>query len=294
VLHLLPHAVMERAAVLEDAGRGGVGHELLEPVTGWLLAGFLAMFVLERFFCFHHHDSPETSAAGDDGAVQEDGLGHGHCRHHHHGEQRHRLTWTGAAIGLTVHSLIAGAALAASVASTPDMPLPGLATFLVIVLHKPFDSLTLGALMAIGDHSMRLRQVVNGLFALAIPAGAAALWLGLMSPGAGQHAVLSAVLAASAGMFLCIALSDLLPELQFHRHDRVMLTVALLLGLALAWGIARAEAMQHEHEEDHAGHDHARLVEPAPAAILTAGGRRLSSDAVSTPRIIAGIIPRPR
>ena len=39
-----------------------------------------------------------------------------------------------------------------------------------------------------------------------------------------------AALAFSAGTFLCIALSDLLPELQFHAHDRFKLSVALLAG----------------------------------------------------------------
>ena len=51
----------------------------------------------------------------------------------------------------------------------------------------------------------------------------------------GQGVVLSSALAFSAGTFLCISLSDLLPELQFHRHDRIKLSAALLLGLALAW-----------------------------------------------------------
>jgi zinc and cadmium transporter len=33
---------------------------------------------------------------------------------------------------------------------------------------------------------------------------------------------------------LCIASSDLLPELQFHSHDRFKLSVALLAGLSIA------------------------------------------------------------
>ena len=47
---------------------------------------------------------------------------------------------------------------------------------------------------------------------------------------------LSATLAFSAGTFLCIALSDLLPELQFHAHDRWPLSMALLGGFALMAG----------------------------------------------------------
>src|SRR5947208_13027183 len=31
----------------------------LDRTVGWTLAGFLAMFFLQRFFHFHHHDLPE-------------------------------------------------------------------------------------------------------------------------------------------------------------------------------------------------------------------------------------------
>ena len=34
-------------------------------------------------------------------------------------------------------------------------------------------------------------------------------------------------LAFSAGTFICIAASDVLPELQFHKHDRVAMTCML-------------------------------------------------------------------
>ena len=46
-------------------------------------------------------------------------------------------------------------------------------------------------------------------------------------------------------------MSDLLPELQFHTHDRGKLSVALLVGLAIAWGIGILE------QRSHADHDHA-------------------------------------
>jgi zinc and cadmium transporter len=67
----------------------------------------------------------------------------------------------------------------------------------------------------------------------------------------GQHALLvSGALAFSAGTFLCISLSDLLPELQLHRHDRVKLSIALLLGLAVAWGSHRLEAAADDGRSD--------------------------------------------
>jgi zinc and cadmium transporter len=84
------------------------------------------------------------------------------------------------------------------------------------------------------------------LFSLAIPVGALLFYFGLMSDSAGtptatQQWYVACALAFSAGTFLCISLSDLLPELHFHHHDRVKLSVALLLGLAVAHAAAWME-----------------------------------------------------
>jgi zinc and cadmium transporter len=67
-------------------------------------------------------------------------------------------------------------------------------------------------------------------------------------------------LALAAGAFVCIAAADLLPEVQFHSHDRVLLTSSLALGLAIAWGITVLERSSHAH-----AHGHGHVVEPAAA-----------------------------
>ncbi len=239
ILHLLPDAVQHRAAWIESApGVGGPPdlEAVIMPVVWWLLAGFLAMFFVERFFCFHHHD---VTGAEPDTAASDDARGRAH---------KHQLTWTGAAVGLTVHSLVAGIALAASVQATAGSSLTraaGLGTFFAILLHKPFDSMTLGALMAVGRRSLLARHLVNGAFALVVPLGVVIFLAGEGRVASGQGDFLSGALAFSAGTFLCISLSDLLPELQFHRHDRIKLSAALLLGLALAWGARSIEAGWH-------------------------------------------------
>ena len=64
-------------------------------------------------------------------------------------------------------------------------------------------------------------------------------------------------------MFVCIALSDLLPEVQFHAHDRVPLSLSLLVGLLLAWCIGFFEP---EHS-----HNHNAQPEP-PAKTVTCTG----------------------
>ena len=46
--------------------------------------------------------------------------------------------------------------------------------------------------------------------------------------------MIGAALAFAAGTFVCIATSDLLPELQFHSHDRLKLSLALAAGLGVA------------------------------------------------------------
>jgi len=200
LLHMLPHALME-------APRDASG-----AVFTWALAGFLVMFFIERFFCFHHHDVPRTTLRAVPGGEEELV-----AEHHHHdedegtsqriGSESHRLTWAGAAIGLTLHTVINGVALAASVevGSRGDhlAALAGLGTFLVIFLHKPFDAMTISTLMTVGAWSRPATHLVNGLFALMIPVGVALFYLGLGSAHENGDVVAYA-LAFSAGTFLCI------------------------------------------------------------------------------------------
>jgi zinc and cadmium transporter len=230
LLHMLPHALSQVRAASSDP----TGIDL--KVMLWLLLGLLTMFFVERFFCFHHHGVEYGEVVCEHGPAGDDSHEHGHD-----------LTWSGAALGLTLHSIIAGVALAASVAHGHEyLKLPGFGIFLVILLHKPFDSMTIATLMAHGGWSLPLRHLVNGLFSLAIPLGAAVFYLGILGEGEGGAAV-GYALAFAAGTFLCISLSDLLPELQFHHHDRVKLSLALLMGLALAYGICQLEALSHVH-----------------------------------------------
>ncbi|MBI5385460.1 MAG: ZIP family metal transporter [Verrucomicrobia bacterium] len=260
LLHLLPHS----------------WHQLhsLDRAVGWLVAGFLAMFFIQRFFHFHHHDVPEEPA-GENGP-------HHHDHHHEHSldhsacgnlavQSAQRLSWTGATLGLVLHTLIDGAAVAASVEAETHAHahglLAGFGTFLVVFLHKPFDAMAVGALMARGGRSRAFCHLVNGLLALAIPAGVLLFHLGLGNGSPGAQQFVGAALAFSAGTFLCIATSDLLPELQFHSHDRLKLSAALLLGLGMAAFIGRFETAGHDRHEpattnsvpaalDHDSHDH--------------------------------------
>ena len=220
----------------------------LDKTVNWLLGGFLTMFFVQRFFHFHHHDLPEGDPE-DCGAHE--------CQHdhqHHHAEHAHtlaeqsakQLSWVGTALGLTLHSLLDGLALAAAVAAGAEghARLAGLGVALVVILHKPFDAMAVSTLMAAGGSSRSSRHVLNGLFALASPLGAALFYFGAGFLAGGSVPVLGGALAFCAGSFLCIASSDLLPELQFHSHDRFKLSVMLIAGLVVAILIKGLEAGQ--------------------------------------------------
>jgi len=262
VLHMLPHAIVEAMTAGAAAPPGqpasaaataaGINMGIVARIMAALLVGMLAMFFIERFFSFHHHDVPSELEH-----VPHDSNRH---RHRHAVEPTHDLSWTGAALGLALHSILNGVALAAAVRHGDDgFRFAGLGTFLVIFLHKPFDAMTIGMLMARGGRSMAWRHTVNALFALAIPLGVLLFYFGLLSETAGPDSNMGRLwvayaLAFSAGTFLCISLSDLLPELQFHQHDRVKLSIALLLGLAVAYAAGRME------ETAHRAHRHGSVV----------------------------------
>ena len=96
----------------------------LDRTVGWALAGFLVMFFLQRFLHYHTHDVPEEAAEADGSRADvEDHHGHAHQSHdhgyehshEHAGQGSHRISWVGAAVGLTLHSLLDGIALAAAI-----------------------------------------------------------------------------------------------------------------------------------------------------------------------------------
>lgn len=98
---------------------------------------------------------------------------------------------------------------------------------------------------------------MNIAFALVIPLGVVLFHLGAAQYSHAASEFLGAALAFAAGSFLCIAASDLLPELQFHAHDRFKLSIALLAGLLLSVLVIHLESHGHDHSpSSHPGHTH--------------------------------------
>lgn len=265
VFHLLPHAI-------EKLKPSDNSHPA-DTALVWMMVGLLGMFFLIRAFHFHQHASLEpddAQAPGINAEGEHSGcLVHDHGHHHDHDHDAphnhtghgheapaaHKLSWAGIGFGLAVHTLIDGMALAASVQSDLSFGgrpwVAGAATFMAIALHKPLDAMSITTLMASSGWSQRARMMANAAFAAMCPIGVL-LFFGLEQLVADHNPMLGAALAISAGVFLCISLGDLLPEIQFHHHDRLYLSLSLLAGVLLAWSLRFVEPP----------HTHGSLIKP--------------------------------
>lgn len=226
LFHLFPHGLQELG-----------GMEALDNAMIWMMLGLLVMFLLLRTFHFHQHD---FTNADHNHADPHDDCAHGHSST--------GIAWLGVFAGLSVHTLIDGLALGAAVFAGVQHEhgsiLAGLGVFLAIVLHKPLDALTITSLMQKEGWGRNSQRLANLGFGLMCPIGALVFLLGMQSFSS-SDLILGAALVFSAGVFLCISLSDLLPEVQFHSHDKGKLTVLLLLGILLAYAITAIEPAYH-------------------------------------------------
>lgn len=213
--HLLPHALAQ------ISGQGAV-----EVAVWWLMAGMLATLMLLFFFDFHEHDFSDE-----------------HTRLHDHagqvGNAGRTVGWLGIVLGLGLHALTEGITLGSTLrlAHHGEVGLAGLGVFLAIALHKPLDALSIVTTMKLRGLGRWPQRAANMAFALVCPIAAFAAYWGAAQFGPSETYVIGCALAFAAGSFLCIALSDLLPEIHFHSHDRVKLAACFLAGVGIAYSM---------------------------------------------------------
>lgn len=221
--HLIPHSF--------EIGQS------IDQTMYFVVGGLVFMLLLLRLFHFHQHDI----ALEDESCSHANEHNHAHAHDHAHTPQD--VGWLGLFMGLSIHTVLDGVALGAILRVEHDvLLLPGLGVFAAIMLHKPLDSLSIETMMRLDGWSERQRSVVNAVFALLCPLAAVLFYLGFNGPIA---SVLPAALAFSAGAFICIALADLLPEVQFHSHDRFKLTGSFIVGLSIALALGVFEPHYH-------------------------------------------------
>ena len=216
--YLLPHGMTEIP-----------GEHPAETAVWWMLVGTALMVVLLRAFSFHQHDFSH-----------EDDDTHDHPPAHDHHLQGHvevhPMSWVGITLGLGLHTVTEGVTLGTSIRAGAEGAMGlSLGVFLAIVLHKPLDALSITGTMRAAGFSENRRVLANVLFSLVCPAAAFLTFWGVGLLGQWEEYVVGAALSFAAGALLCISLSDLLPEVHFHSHDRLKLTLSFFAGIGLAY-----------------------------------------------------------
>lgn len=186
--------------------------ELESPTTAGLIAlgGIFGFFVLEKFLRWHHQHSGEPEG------IQPFGLMN--------------------LVADAVHNFIDGVAIGASYLVAAPV---GVATTLAVVLHEvPQEIGDFGVLLHAGFTRTRA-LLFNFMTACTAVAGAA---LVVMVGGADEGLRLGPpMLALSAGMFLYIAGSDLVPDL--HREQEVSRSLLQFIAMAAGAGAMLALAL---------------------------------------------------
>lgn len=173
----------------------------------WALGAMVAFFFLERFLHgFHEHD------AGHEG--------HGH---HDHALASRTLIL----IGDGLHNFVDGVVIAASFLAGPSL---GLATTLAVAAHEVPQEIADYAILVRGRLSPQRALFLNFLSGLSSVLGVLACFA--FRDVVERH--LASCLTATAGMFIYIAASDLIPELHHPRHrGRWLPALPLLAGVTL-------------------------------------------------------------
>lgn len=198
------------------------GAEKISPIMNAVLAGVLLFFMLERFLrWFHHHHDHDSPEKASNSLV---------------------------VIGDTLHNALDGVAIgAAFLINVPT----GIITAIAVALHEiPQEIGDFGIMLRNG---MRRRNVliINALSALATTLAAVIIY----SVGDSESIVIPYLLAITAGFFIYIASSDIIPEIHdtIKGRERDIRPWLLLFGAALVVFVSPIahKYIDGSHDEEH-------------------------------------------
>jgi zinc and cadmium transporter len=141
-------------------------------------------------------------------------------------------------VGMSAHTLVDGFALGAA-SVQPEL---GVLVFLAILAHKVPNSFSLSAIL-LSEGYTRARAVwMNAAFALMVPVGAGVYVVLRELVHVERFTALA--LAGSAGTFLHLSLSDILPDVHRRGVAKWRLTIAVIAGLAIMGAL---RLLRHGH-----------------------------------------------
>ena len=199
-------------------------HMLPEAYSGggwWAFAlvpaGFVFILVLERYLVAHAGEDLPGDHMSSTGAPAQPG----------------QVLGLTAFLGLSTHTLFDGIALGSAVEEGV-----GLMALLAIVSHKVPSALSLASILKSEGRSRASILSLSTLYGMMVPAGAALYFL--FDAVLNFESLAAKALAFSAGTFLYIAVSDLLPHVHRHGKDHPgRNVVALFFGLLLMFLLAQ-------------------------------------------------------
>ncbi len=209
-------------------------HALIALSAGMLMAIAILDFIPESLE--HESSSPIFILIGVSVIYffQQYVAGHFHFGEETHAPDHKKSTAVGAMAGMLIHTFFDGLSIVASF--TVDMRL-GITVFIAVLLHKIPDGLTISSIIFI--HSKNKTTAMGAAFLLGISTLTGALAAFMLSdfylPGEQTVAV---AIAFSAGVFLYVAATDLLPVVNASGDRRAALFffIGILLYLVLQWG----------------------------------------------------------
>jgi zinc and cadmium transporter len=176
--------------------------EMLGENLGWpILAGFLLIFVMERFVFVHACEERD-------------------CDIHQMGIP--------AFMGISLHSLLDGLALGAGLM----LPQLGPVVLLAVIIHKMPDSISITSILLSAGWSRRKVAMLSLLFSLTTPVGALLAYFFFQALAPENVAI---AIGISAGTFLAIATADILPQVHRIEERNPLTLVCLVLGLGVSW-----------------------------------------------------------
>jgi ZIP family zinc transporter/zinc and cadmium transporter len=177
--------------------------ELVSSAPLWVLAGYMLAHLFEHVFTSHFHFGEET----------------------HHEHFIDHSVGTTALVGLGLHSLFDGVAIASGFLVTPSL---GVLIALAVILHKVPEGITIASIMVASGRTRKSAREAAAFLAVATLGGALLMVvLGEVIKGIG--------LAVSCGIALYVAATDLMPEI--NQDGERVFSLTALAGVVLYFAV---------------------------------------------------------